>query len=176
MGGQEVPLDARFNVEAGSSLCVAGSLMYIAVGTKPQRAARLAESPILPPGESLSYLPSTELIAPGPFVVERSSDRRGIRMSGAPVTDPVDRFSEPVTVGAIQWTPSGELILIGPDGPVIGGYPSIGTVIDADLDALSLLRPGMEVRLQATDLETALSKSQDQKYRYQSAIDLLRLL
>lgn len=150
--------------------------MYIAVGAKTLGAARLAESPIPPPPATLSYLPATEPMDSGPFIVERSSDRRGIRLSGAPLTDPVDRISEPVTVGTIQQTPSGELILIGPDGPVIGGYPNIGTIIDADVDAMSLLRPGMEVQLHTIDLETAATKSQDQKYRYRKSIGLLRLL
>lgn len=109
-------------------------------------------------------------------MVDRSSDRRGIRLSGASLTDSVDRISEPVAVGTIQRTPSGELILIGPDGPVIGGYSNIGTIIDADLDAMSLLRPGMEVQLQAIDFESALAKNQDQRYRYQKAVGLIRLL
>lgn len=150
--------------------------MYIAVGAKTLGAARLAESPIPPPPATLSYLPATEPMDSGPFIVERSSDRRGIRLSGAPLTDPVDRISEPVTAGTIQQTPSGELILIGPDGPVIGGYPNIGTIIDPDVDAMSVLRPGMEVQLHTIDLETAVTKSQDQKYRYRKSIDLLRLL
>ncbi len=175
-GGQELPLNSRFSLEQGTTLRVAGSLMYIADGSKTLGAARLAQTPIPPPPATLLYLPAAEPIDLGTFMVERSSDRRGIRLSGASLTDSVDRISEPVAVGTIQRTPSGELILIGPDGPVIGGYSNIGTIIDADLDAMSLLRPGMEVQLQAIDFESALAKNQDQRYRYQKAVGLIRLL
>lgn len=50
--------------------------------------------------------------------------------------------SMPVVPGAIQLTPSGEAIVLGPDGALTGGYPVVGVVSSADLDRLALLQPG----------------------------------
>ncbi len=62
------------------------------------------------------------------LVVSHHSDRRGIRLFGNVPTHNGRQNSQPICAGAVQWTPSGELIVIGPDGPTIGGYPLIGTV------------------------------------------------
>jgi allophanate hydrolase subunit 2 len=48
--------------------------------------------------------------------------------------------SEPACVGLIQQTPSGQVIVLGPDGPVTGGYRKLGTVIQADFAQLAMLR------------------------------------
>ncbi|MFI5385712.1 MAG: biotin-dependent carboxyltransferase family protein [Fimbriimonadales bacterium] len=110
-----------------------------------------------------------------PLRVSNDSDRTGIRLDGLspqelPKIDSEttvralgnarhDKFpelpSEPACVGAIQSTPSGQLIVIGPDGPTIGGYPKIAVVCSADLDRLAHLRPGQEVELATIDLGVA---------------------
>ena len=51
--------------------------------------------------------------------------------------------SEPAIPGAIQIPPSGGPIVLGPDGPTIGGYPKVAVVIDADLDRLGRAGPGI---------------------------------
>ena len=63
--------------------------------------------------------------------------------------------SEPAVPGVIQIPPNGLPIVLGPDGPTIGGYPKVGVVIDADLDKVGRLRPGDKVRFQAVSLEEA---------------------
>lgn len=60
-----------------------------------------------------------------------------------------------VTPGAIQVTPSGELIVLLVDHPTTGGYPVIATVINADLPMLAQARPGDTVRFRAAELEEA---------------------
>ena len=50
---------------------------------------------------------------------------------------------------SIQATPSGELIVIGRDGGVSGGYPLVGVVATCDLDALSTAAVGAPVRFAA---------------------------
>jgi len=42
--------------------------------------------------------------------------------------------------GAIQVPAAGEAIVLGPDGPTMGGYPVIATVVGADLGAV-MARP-----------------------------------
>jgi allophanate hydrolase subunit 2 len=52
-----------------------------------------------------------------------------------------------MTRGAIQVTPSGELLVLGPDHPTTGGYPVIAVIRRADVGRLLLRRPGAPVRL-----------------------------
>lgn len=58
--------------------------------------------------------------------------------------------SLPVVPGAIQVTPSGEVIILGPDAGVTGGYPLMGVLTAAALDNISHLRPGDQLRFRAT--------------------------
>ena len=81
-------------------------------------------------------------------------DRRGVRLSGAPEHGH-EIASEPCVSGVVQWTPGGELIVLGPDGPTIGGYPKPFVVIEADLPRVGQLLPGESVRLVELDLPDA---------------------
>jgi antagonist of KipI len=60
-------------------------------------------------------------------------------------------LTTPVTSGAIQVTPSGELIALLVDHQTTGGYPVIATVINADLPLLAQARPGETVRFREVD-------------------------
>ena len=81
------------------------------------------------------------------FVVEPTSDRRGVRLRGpALVPPPVDIASVGVCVGAVQVTPSGQLVVLGVDRATTGGYPVLAHVIRADAWLLGQLRPGAQVR------------------------------
>jgi antagonist of KipI len=64
----------------------------------------------------------------------------GLRLQAAEI------LTTPVTAGAIQVTPSGELIVLLVDHQTTGGYPVIATVINADLPLLAQARPGETVR------------------------------
>jgi allophanate hydrolase subunit 2 len=57
--------------------------------------------------------------------------------------------------GAIQLTPGGEAIVLGPDGGLTGGYPVVAVVASVDLDRVSLLALGDEVDFRAIDVEQA---------------------
>jgi allophanate hydrolase subunit 2 len=89
------------------------------------------------------------------FKVSLQSNRVGIRLVGG-VFDPVEEHpSEPSCIGAIQLAPSGELLIHGPDGPTVAGYPKIAVVADVDRDRLAQLRPLQEVRFELVSLENA---------------------
>jgi len=80
--------------------------------------------------------------------VGSASNRVGIRLEGPPLAR-VDRgelLSEGVVTGAIQVTPSGQPILLGPDHPTTGGYPVIAVVYTDDLPLAGQLAPGASVR------------------------------
>ena len=79
-----------------------------------------------------------------------SADRRGVRFTGGP-RHAHEIPSEPCAVGTLQWTPAGELIALGPDGPVVGGYPKPFLILDSDLPLVAQARPGDRFRLVETD-------------------------
>ena len=93
------------------------------------------------------------------FGIDPASDRTGVRLRGAALDpDAVSlEESEGVVPGSVQVPPSGEPIVLGADGPTVGGYPVIASVIGADLPALAQLAPGARVRFAWTDLENAHS-------------------
>lgn len=78
--------------------------------------------------------------------------------------------SEPSTHGAIQITPDNQLLIHGPDGPTLGGYPKIGTIIEADLSTLAQLRPGQPMVLTPVSLEEALDLRQESALQLQKSL------
>lgn len=88
--------------------------------------------------------------------VSPRGDRVGIRLEGTGCGLPIETGpSRGVLHGTIQAPSSGELVLLGPDGPTTGGYATVGTVISADLPALGQLLPGQWVRFEVVEREIA---------------------
>ena len=88
-----------------------------------------------------------------------SSDRVGIRLatpsSPSGVHETMHR-SRGVLHGTIQMPSPTELVILGPEGPTTGGYPTIGTIIAADLPAVGQLMPRQWVRFEAIPREEAI--------------------
>ncbi len=85
------------------------------------------------------------------WTVAPTSNRVGVRLQG-PTLERSRRNElapEGLLTGAIQLTPSDELVVFGFDHPVTGGYPVVAVVGDRDLAVVAQLRPGDTVRLQA---------------------------
>jgi len=91
--------------------------------------------------------------------VSPQSDRRGLRLEGAPLEHLESAEVEPVGAapGSIQVPGGGLPIVLGPDGPVTGGYTRIATVIGADLHLLGRAGPGDAVRFVPATLDEALA-------------------
>ena len=86
------------------------------------------------------------------------SNRVGIRLEAT--KGPLRRRaaslrSFPVVTGAVQATPDGSLVVLGPDHATLGGYPVVACVIGADLGRLGRLAIGDAVRLELVDLDQA---------------------
>jgi len=101
---------------------------------------------------------SLERFLSTPWRVSPVSDRRGLRLEGprlehahAPEIAP-----EGTVFGSVQVPGEGFPIVLGPDGPVTGGYPKIATVIESDLPRLGQAAPGDVLRFRAVTLEDAL--------------------
>ena len=79
--------------------------------------------------------------------VDAASNRVGYRLTGARwprrVPASASARSAPVRPGTLQLLPSGELLVLGPDGPTVGGYPRVGWVVASAVSQLAtvLLRP-----------------------------------
>jgi len=84
-----------------------------------------------------------------------STARSGTRLAVGGITGSGSVASMPVVPGAIQVTPDGEAIVLGPDGGLTGGYPVAGVVVTADLDRMSLLSAEDTVGFRIVDVETA---------------------
>ena len=79
--------------------------------------------------------------------VSAESNRMGIRLQGPSLTTPVrSLLSEPVRVGSIQVPADGQPIIMGLDGPTVGGYPKIGWLSSQALNQLVQCRPGQLIR------------------------------
>ncbi|MDT3331707.1 5-oxoprolinase/urea amidolyase family protein [Microbacterium sp. KSW-18] len=88
------------------------------------------------------------------WVVGARADRVGIRLDGPSLTrtpDAVGRElpSEGMLPGAVQVPPDGVPVILGPDGPVTGGYPVIGVITAAGRAALAQARPGSHLLLRS---------------------------
>ncbi|MEV0294240.1 biotin-dependent carboxyltransferase family protein [Nocardia sp. NPDC050710] len=87
----------------------------------------------------------------GEWAVSTDIDRIGARLdrrSGPPLERRIrdELRTEGMALGSIQVPPSGQPVVFLADHPITGGYPVIGVVVDADVDAVAQARPGRIVR------------------------------
>lgn len=86
------------------------------------------------------------LIGPKPLWARESGGDAGLH--------PSNIHDNPYAVGAVDFT--GDMpVILGPDGPSLGGFVCPVTVIEADLWQLGQLKAGDKVRFVAVDLSTA---------------------
>jgi allophanate hydrolase subunit 2 len=157
------PLGVRLPIEKGGQVCLQAKCAYLAWTPERFGQARLDWKP--KSVGSLRYLPSEPVAAEFEVTVSPVSSRAGVRLVGLPPGDPKEQPSEPCCVGAIQQTPGGELLIIGPDGPTIGGYPRLGTIIEADLNHVPRLAVGQKVKIAPVTLKMALESGTSARER-----------
>ena len=92
----------------------------------------------------------------GPWRVDPTSGRMGVRLEGTPIemTTDAERLSVPTAVGAIQ-VAGGRPIVLGPACGTLGGYPVVGFVVSADVSLLAQAGPGVEVTLRRVGWDEA---------------------
>jgi allophanate hydrolase subunit 2 len=96
--------------------------------------------------------------------------RSGARLAGGPIAAGSAVPSMPLVPGAIQVTPSGEALVLGPDGGLTGGYPVVGVVATVDLDRLSLLRPGDAAAFREVTVDEGASARREQRAAVRRAV------
>jgi allophanate hydrolase subunit 2 len=163
----------RIHLETGESIEIRARVGYVAVGSEFRRPVRYVD-PIPSETTVLRCLPTEDVGIKSPLVVLPKSNRMGIRLSGGPPSL-LELPSEPVCPGTIQQTPNGEIIVIGPDGPTIGGYPKVGVVIEADLRKLPYLSPGQSVTFRAIEVEEAITALTEQRAQSVRNVRLVQL-
>ncbi|AIE85451.1 hypothetical protein [Fimbriimonas ginsengisoli] len=174
--GRAAPAESTFPVRAGSELHIGppaeGARVYVAHRSGLTRGPRRLATGL----ESLSAGPIRVVAGPqadavnwrsfaSDLKVGMASDRVGIRIEGQTPPHDIEAPSEPACVGAIQISGGGGLLVLGPDGPTIGGYPKIAVVIDADVDRLGQLRPGSRVEFLEVSLDEARTLRQEREAR-----------
>lgn len=94
------------------------------------------------------------LIGPKPLWARDSGGEAGLH--------PSNIHDNPYAVGAVDFT--GDMpVILGPDGPSLGGFVCPVTVIEADLWQLGQLKAGDKVRFAAIDLATARRLAQGRR-------------
>jgi urea carboxylase len=97
------------------------------------------------------------LIGPKPEWVRDSGGEAGLH--------PSNIHDNPYAIGAVDFT--GDMpVILGPDGPSLGGFVCPVTIIEADLWQLGQLKAGDKVRFVPVNIDTArqLAKAQNQAY------------
>lgn len=88
--------------------------------------------------------------------VSPQSSRLGTRLLGGTIPPPpTSLVTTPVWTGAVQITPSGEPIVLGPQSKSTGGYHRLAQVIAVDRHKVAQRRPGLPLRFVSIDLDEA---------------------
>jgi KipI family sensor histidine kinase inhibitor len=100
-----------------------------------------------------------------PFAVTAHTDRAGARLEGPMLAHGVSAefLSDGLLPGAIQVPAGGQPIVILPDGPTTGGYPTAAAVIGADLRLVAQSRPGTTLQFRVVSMEEAVDALRAQR-------------
>jgi biotin-dependent carboxylase-like uncharacterized protein len=91
------------------------------------------------------------------YLITNLTDRMGMRLKGSTLKNlkNTNIKSEGLIKGVIQVPADGNPIILLNDHGTIGGYPKIGVVISADLDRVTQLPPGTNIKFKEVTLEEA---------------------
>ena len=115
---------------------------------------------VLPAAEYTHFTPaSQDALWSAEWKITPHSDRYGYRLAGPalqPVA-PIELRSHGIVPGVIQVPHGGQPIVQMRDAQPSGGYPKIGTVIEADLWRLGQAPIGSRIRFVACDWDEAVA-------------------
>ncbi|QLY31042.1 biotin-dependent carboxyltransferase family protein [Nocardia huaxiensis] len=132
------------------------------IGPPPRAYSPIDVAPVAPPLDGLltarvvlgprdDWFTDAAMLFDGDWTVSQDTDRIGARLdrrNGPPLRRSIqgELPTEGMALGSIQVPPSGQPVVFLADHPITGGYPVIGVVVDADVDAVAQARPGQTVR------------------------------
>jgi len=111
------------------------------------------------PGPDATAAVITALTATA-WSVSPSSDRRGVRLHGEPISTNGswgERLTTGVLPGIIQVPPDGQPIVLLADAQPTGGYPVVAVVIEADVGLIGQAAPGASIRFELVSLQGAVA-------------------
>lgn len=126
----------------------------------PLHEAGLPAMRVLPAAEYANFREdSRAAFWAGEWKITAQSDRYGYRLQGTPLVPiaPMEIRSHGIVPGVIQVPSGGQPIVQMRDAQPSGGYPKLGTVIDADLWRLGQAAIGSRVRFIETSYEAAVA-------------------
>ena len=115
---------------------------------------------ILPGPQLERFAPEAlDVLQSAPFVVDAASNRMGYRLRGPVLrrAGDVEMLSDAATLGALQVPAAGQPILLMADRQTTGGYPSIATVISADIGLAGQLAPGDSISFVVSTVREAMA-------------------
>lgn len=152
-------------------------------GTVPEYCAPWELRVVLEPQAHLFTEESVQTFLSTDWKLSPTSDRMGFRFIGPKLefkpraeyliaqagSDPSNIVDDCIPVGGVQ-VPSGlEPIVMGVDGPSMGGYAKIGTMITPDLSRLGQAKPGEICRFRAIDVDEATAVTAEMEKLFQPA-------
>ena len=101
---------------------------------------------------------ATERFLNSEFTLSSAYDRMGVRLNGPKLelADSLSIPSEPVLKGSVQVSGDGIPTILLADHQTTGGYPKIATVVSADLDDFTQMRPRQKIRFHAIEPQDAI--------------------
>jgi biotin-dependent carboxylase-like uncharacterized protein len=115
---------------------------------------------VLPAAEYTNYTETSRAAFwSEPWKITAQSDRYGYRLAGTPLeaVAALEMRSHGIVPGVIQVPPGGQPIVQMRDAQPSGGYPKLGTVIEADLWRLGQAPIGSRVRFVETNWDDAVA-------------------
>lgn len=154
--GSVLPVAAAADAGANRHLPVANSAADHDVPPHDARPAMTIRL-IMGPQDDYFTRAARQLLLSEVYRISHDCDRMGCRLVGPRLAHDPDKgaeiISDGLVPGAIQVPGSGAPIVLLADGPTVGGYPKIATVISADLPTLATMMPGAELRFAAVTVE-----------------------
>jgi antagonist of KipI len=119
------------------------------------------------PGPQLGHFPSDALdvLQSAPYVLDAASNRMGFRLRGPSVAHlgTAEMISDATPIGALQIPAGGQPILLMADRQTTGGYPSLATVISADVRLAGQLASGDSISFVVSTLQEAVAAMIEQE-------------
>jgi len=169
LGSRSTHLVSRLGGVEGRALAAGDSLpLGPPGGPRPRRSAEAA----LPASDGPTRIrvlagPHLDKFAPdalsvlqsSPYTLGNDSDRMGFRLSGPRLVhaNGADIISDATPLGVLQVPASGQPVLLMADRQTTGGYPSLATVITADIGLAGQLAPGDQIQFEACTFQDAMA-------------------
>ncbi|HMS54030.1 MAG TPA: hypothetical protein PKA27_01395 [Fimbriimonadaceae bacterium] len=181
--GRPVNGNRRIHIEPGDVISIQGApngcRWYVATSPRSLPPITLAQPPESLRKGPFRVLPGADTTKSELFgrewTVTLHSNRLGLRLHGDPIDPMPEMLSSPTQVGCIQLPPSGQPIILGWDGPTVGGYPRIGQIAKVDWDRLGQLRPGDTVTFEQISREDAVQQLREREERISNLVGKILL-